>query len=524
MDLNSIEFLNNYFNESLDATESKPIVPINLSQLSNNNLEVLHNLGSLISTPRARNAPDSGCEDVNYGPILAEVEPAFKFSLTPRFEHVHDPDSPIAISSSSSTISVTSPMPPTPSPYRSPLRGVDSNSNVTISVDETLEAEASLQPEFSNPKSSVNPPLTSLVPSVSGIRHVGNTVLDQHFDRQLSPASPGSCHDTLRSPDQGPLSSGLISQPYQSTPTFASSNNNTKLRPVPIVVNSPLSPINSPGASAASGPNTTVEAVVFKTDLSRFYSSSPRLVSPAVQSGQNVIPLAKERRREEKLQLEGTEEVEEVFVDVPVVSGQGNTMGTVLFENQCGTPSSAERGHDTDVWSPPENSQTPASGRDVDWIPPWARSKAGPKRGRGRPRGSFGRGRGRGRGSPLSVDVGGGVVRRGPGRPRGSRGRVNKVVTHDAAELLSRLQRSDGSVCARCVELEQQLRLVAFYSSFNELKIVGHSIGLTLISVRALQTYVCKCHKSDVVRKIRILIAYIHDIIPIIVCVHEFLY
>lgn len=490
MDLNSIEFLNNYFNESLDATESKPIVPINLSQLSNNNLEVLHNLGSLISTPRARNAPDSGCEDVNYGPILAEVEPAFKFSLTPSFEHVHDPDSPIAISSSSSTISVTSPMPPTPSPYRSPLRGVDSNSNVTISVDETLEAEASLQPEFSNPKSSVNPPLTSLVPSVSGIRHVGNTVLDQHFDRQLSPASPGSCHDTLRSPDQGPLSSGLISQPYQSTPTFASSNNNTKLRPVPIVVNSPLSPINSPGASAASGPNTTVEAVVFKTDLSRFYSSSPRLVSPAVQSGQNVIPLAKERRREEKLQLEGTEEVEEVFVDVPVVSGQGNTMGTVLFENQCGTPSSAERGHDTDVWSPPENSQTPASGRDVDWIPPWARSKAGPKRGRGRPRGSFGRGRGRGRGSPLSVDVGGGVVRRGPGRPRGSRGRVNKVVTHDAAELLSRLQRSDGSVCARCVELEQQLRLVAFYSSFNYLKIAGHSIGLYAIRSDVLEKYV----------------------------------
>ena len=399
-------------------------------------------------------------------------------------------------------------MPPTPSPYRSPpLRGVDTNSNVTLSVDETLEAEATLQPEFSNPKSSVNPPLPSLIPSVSGIRHVGNTVLDQHFDRQLSPASPGSCHDTLRSPDQGPLSSGLISQPYQSTPTFASSN--TKLRPVPIVVNSPLSPINSPGASAASGPNTTVEAVVFKTDLSRFYSSSPRLVSPAVQSGQNVIPLAKERRREKTLQLEGTEEVEEVFVDVPVVSGQGNTMGTVLFENQCGTPSSAERGHDTDVWSPPENSQTPASGRDVDWIPPWARSKAGPKRGRGRPRGSFGRGRGRGRGSPLSVDVGGGVVRRGPGRPRGSRGRVNKVVTHDAAELLSRLQRSDGSVCARCVELEQQLRLVAFYSSFNDLMIAGHIIGLYAIRSDVLEQYVYLS---------------LTFMITIIDCVHEFLY
>ena len=469
MDLNSIEFLNNYFNESLDATEFKPIVPINLSQLSNNNLEVLHNLGSLISTPRARNAPDPGHEDINYGPILTDAEPAFKFSLTPRFGHVYDPDSPIAISSSSSTISVTSPMPPTPSPYRSPLRGVDSNSNVTISVDETPEAEAFIKPEFSIPESSVNPPLPSLVPSVSGIRHVGNTVLDQHFDRQLSPASPGSCHDTLRSPDQRPLSSGLISQPHRSTPTFAYSN--TKLRPVPMVVNSPLSPIDSPGASAASGPNTTLEDVVFKTDLSRFYSSSPRLVSPAVQSGQNVIPLAKDRRREETLQLERTEEVEQVFVDVPVVSGRGNTMGTVLFENQCGTPSSAERERDSNVWSPPEKSRTPASGRDEDWIPPWARSKtpSGSKRGRGRPRGSLGRGRGRGRGSPLSVDIGGGVVRRGPGRPRGSRGRGGKVATLGAAELLSRLRRSDGSVCARCVELEQQLRSVAFYSSCNRL-------------------------------------------------------
>ena len=446
MDPNNIEFLNNYLNESLDATESKPIVPINLSQLSNNNLEILHNLGSLISTPRVRNSP--GHEDVNYGPILADAEPAFMFSLTPRFDDgiikadlPPDPDSPVAISSSSSTISITSPMPPTPSPY--PLRGVDTNSNVTLSVDETLEAEAQ-QPQTAIREPSVNPILPSLLPSVSGIRNVGNTVLDQHFDRQLSPAPAASCHDTWRSPDQESLS-----------------------KPIPMVVNSPLSPIDSPEPSAASGLNTTVEAVVFKTDLSRFYSTKPMLVRPAVQSGQNVMPLAKERRQKEMLQLEGTENVKEVFVDVPVVSGRGSTVGKVLFENKPGLPSSAERGCDEDVWSPPEKSRTPASRHDEDWIPPWARSKAGKhtppsgsKRGRGRPRGSLGRGRTRGRGSPISFDVGGGVVRRGPGRPRGSRGRGRggKVATLGAAELLSRLRRSDGSLCACCVELEQQLR------------------------------------------------------------------
>ena len=218
MDSNHLltDFLDNYFNDPLsDDNNLKPRSEESSSSLTRPQLHqdgLTLNPDTSMSTPNHHTGDKvSPCYEINYGPIMSHAD-AFSSStpsLNPLYSlHVERSDSNTELdiwkspnSPSSSTISVRSPIPPpTPSPERlqcPPGIDINNNSNETISADE----EDAITPELIIEESQPSPLMVSASPLVTftipdNMMTRSDDVLEHHFDVQLSPAMAAQCNDT----------------------------------------------------------------------------------------------------------------------------------------------------------------------------------------------------------------------------------------------------------------------------------------------------------------------------------------
>ena len=218
MDSNNLltDFLDNYFNDPLsDDNNLKPRGAEVRSSLAK---PQFHPNGPNLDPETSMSTPNhqtsekvSPCFEINYGPIMSQADNYSSSipSLNPYFER-SDPNSvglddifKSPSSPSSSTISIRSPIPPpTPSPERLqclPDIDINNNSNETISADEEdnftpeLIIEESRQSQPSPLIVSASPVVTFTIPD-SVLRN--DDVLEHHFDVQLSPAMAAQCTET----------------------------------------------------------------------------------------------------------------------------------------------------------------------------------------------------------------------------------------------------------------------------------------------------------------------------------------
>ena len=221
MDSNHLltDFLDSYFNDPLsDDNNLKPRCTEFSSGLPRPKFQEdgpTLNPDTSMSTPNhVTSEKVSPCFELNYGPMMSHAD-AFSSSTrtsNPLYLDRSDPATELddifksPTSPSSSTISIRSPIPPpTPSPEHLqclPDIDINNNSNETISADEDdtdadtpeLIIEESRQSQPSPLVVSASPLVTFTIPDNVMIR--SEDVLDHHFDVQLSPAMAAQCTDT----------------------------------------------------------------------------------------------------------------------------------------------------------------------------------------------------------------------------------------------------------------------------------------------------------------------------------------
>lgn len=392
MDSNNLltDFLDNYFNDPLsDDNNLKPRgtkVSSSLAKPQFHPKSPCVDSETSMSTPNHQTSEKvSPCYEINYGPIMSQAD---TFSsptppVNPYFERsdinsvglddiFKSPSSP-----SSSTISIRSPIPPpSPSPERIqclPDIDINNNSNETISADEEdnftpeLIIEESRQSQPSPLVVSASPLVTFSIPDSGSVMIRNDDVLEHHFDVQLSPAMAAQCTDTsthvLSSEEQigachhEPVeiytmqgttilrSTENVKSVTDQTHTFEESvtsqemslENNPSPIPIPEKIIPSPEAIKSPrvvtSTKVMGDKNIIVEiqekvvpnvspkdpAPIFKTDLTKFSTGGPNQVSVIVtarQSGQNVIPLAKDSTQRGRL---WHVDEDDPFWDVPVV-------------------------------------------------------------------------------------------------------------------------------------------------------------------------------------------------------------
>ena len=218
MDSNHLltDFLDSYFNDPL--SDDNNLKPRSIEFSSGLPRPKFQEDGPLnpdtsMSTPNHNTSEKvSPCFELNYGPMMSHAD-AFSSSTpssNPLYFDRSDPATELdnifksPTSPSSSTISIRSPIPPpTPSPEHLqclPDIDINNNSNETISADEEdadtpeLIIEESRQSQPSPLVVSASPLVTFTIPDNVMIR--SEDVLDHHFDVQLSPAMAAQCTDT----------------------------------------------------------------------------------------------------------------------------------------------------------------------------------------------------------------------------------------------------------------------------------------------------------------------------------------
>ena len=391
MDSNNLltDFLDNYFNDPLsDDNNLKPKSEESSSSLPR---PQFHQDGKTLNPDTSMSTPNhhtgdkvSPCYEINYGPIMSHAD-AFSSStpsLNPLFSlHVERSDSNTALddiwkspnSPSSSTISIRSPIPPpTPSPERLqclPDIDINNNSNGTISADDEEEA---ITPELVIEESQPSPLMVSASPLVTftipdSVMTRSDDVLEHHFDVQLSPAMAAQCTDTsthglhpeeqtgascqepveiytmqgttfLRSRGSDSPKPSMHSSEEQSSatgqekslemdpktiPERSLTTLSEDIRKSPRCGTSPVivrdRDIDVEKTEKKSLPFSPPKVPVFKTDLTKFASRIPNQVSvivTATQSGQNIIPLAKDTNQRDRLWHVDNDDP---FRDVPIV-------------------------------------------------------------------------------------------------------------------------------------------------------------------------------------------------------------
>ena len=365
MDSNNLltDFLDNYFNEPLSddkdlkprkhAVSSSLLLPQFCHDGPNSDSSMNQKALSTPNHHQYEKKPSPCYEvEVNYGPILSHVE-ALTSSVNPHYFERMEPNTALddffnsPRSSSSSTISIRSPIPPpTPSPFSSPERpqcisDINNNSNETISADEDdtstpdlIIEESQLSPQPSPLLLSASPLVTFTIPDqvpVNGIRRVvtnSEDVLEHHFDVQLSPAMAATCTDTSHNYLSEEQSTVCRQEPIEipRVPTESAYLNISSPRPgdhlsprdvtSSKVAEDKILNLEEEGRSTVPISSHKFADLVFKTDLTRFSSKPSRQVNVAAQSGQNVIPLAKERNPRDRL---WHVDQDDLFRDVPVV-------------------------------------------------------------------------------------------------------------------------------------------------------------------------------------------------------------
>ena len=214
MDSNNLltDFLDDYFNDPL-SDDNKSILRNSESQffpygLSSDQDTFMSTPNHLMNMDEATVSPSY---EINYGPMMSHVDAFISSSPSsnPLYLEKSDPNTVLndilksPDSPSSSTISIRSPIPPpTPSPERLqylPDIDLNNNSNETISADEedSFNPELGEKSRLSQPSplmQSASPLLTFTIPDNVMIR--SDDVLEHHFDVQLSPAMAAPCIDT----------------------------------------------------------------------------------------------------------------------------------------------------------------------------------------------------------------------------------------------------------------------------------------------------------------------------------------
>ena len=276
----------------------------------------------------------SPSSDVNYGPIVTDCDMSFitstptsckylnmdlvedNFSLMARNNWSQD-TATVDVSSSSSTLSAPSPTPISPS-----VDFVDLNFNSTMSTS-TMENcnqttnSSNLNFNIQEVVSIPPPDVFSSNPSSLSYSYMPNRnifrqdVLDNHFDSQLSPAAAAiSYNEQTQGISPINISSASSAQFYSSSSlsnsfaTVTSSSVSVAGNGVPLKHSSyqnPLPPRISP--QFMDVPEEKFVPPTFKTDLSKFCNRDPnRTVKIKVpQLGQNVIPIAKRRKPQDRL-------------------------------------------------------------------------------------------------------------------------------------------------------------------------------------------------------------------------------
>jgi len=131
--------------------------------------------------------------------------------------------------------------------------------------------------------------------------------LDSCFDSQLSPApapAPGQNNNAgqvgNKEAESAPVHGGVdVLSQAESVLFSPSSRENTleKSMAIPDILSTELQSKSTVSCCNEEDTAKKSDKSGFKTDLSKFFSRTPRVVSPAVQSGQNVIPLPSQHDR-----------------------------------------------------------------------------------------------------------------------------------------------------------------------------------------------------------------------------------